>query len=122
MTTLAKHDPLEVAVTAAIQSGDVAELERLLREHPGLAQARLVDEGTNCGVSRSLLHVLTDWPGHFPNGPQVVKLLVAAGAEVNARVVGPHTETPLHWAASCNDVAVLDALLDHGAIWKRPGR
>jgi ankyrin repeat protein len=34
---------------------------------------------------------------------------------VNARFVGAHRETPLHWAASCDDVAVLDALLDAGA-------
>ncbi len=42
-------------------------------------------------------------------------MLVAAGADVNARFRGPHGETPLHWAASSDDVAVLDALLDAGA-------
>ncbi len=42
-------------------------------------------------------------------------MLVDAGADVNARFVGRHTETPLHWAASCDDVDVLDALLDRGA-------
>ena len=30
-------------------------------------------------------------------------------------------ETPLHWAASCDDVAVLDALLDAGADIHAPG-
>ncbi len=34
---------------------------------------------------------------------------------------GAHTETPLHWAASSNDVAVLDALLDAGADIEAPG-
>jgi uncharacterized protein len=34
---------------------------------------------------------------------------------VNARFRGPHAETPLHWAASSNDVEVLDALLEAGA-------
>jgi ankyrin repeat protein len=29
--------------------------------------------------------------------------------------VGSHNETPLHWAASSNDVAVADALIDAGA-------
>lgn len=38
-----------------------------------------------------------------------------AGADVNARFIGAHNETPLHWAASSNDVPVLDALIDAGA-------
>lgn len=66
-------------------------------------------------MSRTLLHVVTDWPGHFPNGAATVAVLVAAGADVNARFRGPHQETPLHWAASSDDVAGLDALLDPGA-------
>jgi ankyrin repeat protein len=40
---------------------------------------------------------------------------MAAGAEVNARSTGPPAETPLHWAASSDDVAALDVLHDHGA-------
>ena len=35
--------------------------------------------------------------------------------DVDARFVGRHRETPLHWAASSDDVAVLDALLVAGA-------
>nr|WP_232327911.1 ankyrin repeat domain-containing protein [Kibdelosporangium sp. MJ126-NF4] len=89
-------------------------LTELLVEHPELAQVRLRDD--SCGEERSLLHVATDWPGHFPEGPAIVAALVAAGADVNARFRGgAHTETPLHWAASCDDVAVVDALLDAGA-------
>jgi uncharacterized protein len=42
-------------------------------------------------------------------------VLVDAGADVNARFTGTHTETPLHWAASSDDIEVLDALLDAGA-------
>jgi ankyrin repeat protein len=42
-------------------------------------------------------------------------LLVEAGAEVDTPFVGPHKEKPIHWAASSDDVAVLDALLDAGA-------
>jgi ankyrin repeat protein len=51
---------------------------------------------------------VTDWPGHYPDGPQTIALLVDAGADVNARFTGSHRETPLHWAASNNDVAMLD--------------
>jgi hypothetical protein len=72
-------------------------------------------------MSRTLLHVATDWPGHFSNGAATVALLVEAGADVNARFRGPHAETLLHWAASSNDVEVLDALLDAGADIEAPG-
>jgi hypothetical protein len=96
---LETEDPLAVAVVAAIRAGDLASLTRLLGEHPGLARVRL-GTGNSCGMSRTLLHVVTDWPGHFPNGPLTVAALVAAGADVNALFAGPHTETPLHCAAS----------------------
>lgn len=114
---LSTEDPLAVAVVAAIHQGDVEQLEKLLTAQPELATARLGVEG----MSRSLLHVITDWPGHFPNGAATVASLAAAGADVNARFTGPHEETPLHWAASSDDVAVLDALLDAGADIEAPG-
>ncbi len=105
-------DPRAVAATGAVQAGDLAALERMLAADPWLATARIGD--WDC--YRTLLHAATDWPGHFPNGPAVVKRLVAAGADVNAHSrFSSHTETPLHWAASSDDVAVLDALLDAGA-------
>jgi uncharacterized protein len=107
-------DPTAQAVVNAIQTGDVPRLKRLLAEHPDLATAR-VDRNDRCGQSRTLLLIAADWPGHFPSGPAVVAALVEAGADVNARFVGPHNETPLHWAASSNDVGVLDALIDAGA-------
>src|SRR6185436_12260940 len=86
----------------------------------GLATVRLGNDEP-CGMSRSLLHVATDWPGHFPNGAATVAALIEAGADVNARFSGPHTETPLHLAASSDDVDVLDALLDAGADIEAPG-
>jgi uncharacterized protein len=77
MTTIAADAPLAVAVTEAIRAGDLAALRPLLRDHPDLAAARLGDERE----ARTLLHVATDWPGHFPNGPAVVAALVEAGAD-----------------------------------------
>ncbi len=109
---IATDEPIAVAAERAIHDGDVAGLKRLLADHPELARAAFGNEG---GMTRTLMHFVTDWPGHFPNGPQTVAVLVAAGADVNSRFTGPHTETPLHWAASSDDVAVLDALLDAGA-------
>ncbi|WP_127509391.1 ankyrin repeat domain-containing protein [Actinoplanes solisilvae] len=104
-------------VTAAVRGGDLPALRRMLIEEPGLATAR-VDDGR---TSRTLLHVATDWPGHYPNGVAVVTALIAAGAEVHGRFAGPHTETALHWAASTDDVDVLDVLLDAGADIDAPG-
>jgi ankyrin repeat protein len=108
------------AVVSAIQKGDVEALQQQLSQDPGLAAARIVDAR---GVGRTLLHIAADWPGHFPNGPQIVAILIAAGADANAAVANARTgaETPLHWAASSDDVAVLDALLDGGADIEAPG-
>jgi hypothetical protein len=116
---LAADDPLAVAATEIVQAGELERLAQLLQDNPSLATAHI---GTYPeGMSRTLLHAAIDWPGHFPKGPQVVQLLIDAGADVNARFTGPHTETPLHWAASCDDVDVLDVLLDNGADIEAPG-
>jgi ankyrin repeat protein len=68
--------------------------------------------------SRSPLHAVTDWPGYFPNGPEIVGLLVEAGADPNTRQ--PGGETPLHWAASSDDWHVAAALIDAGADINAP--
>jgi len=113
---LPSNDPVAVSLTKAIQGGDVTTLQQLLNSDPDLARVGIGDDGG----SRSLLHLATDWPGHFPNVSATIAALAAAGADVNARM-SPHpkdpncVETPLHWAASSNDVAALDALLDAGA-------
>jgi ankyrin repeat protein len=118
-TTISAGDPLAEHVMRAIHSGDVRELELLLGAHPDLARAQL--RAQNCDDTRSLLHIVADWPGHFPNAAAIVNLLAAAGADVNARGQGRVSETPLHWAASCDDIAVLDALLDAGADLEADG-
>jgi ankyrin repeat protein len=120
MMTLTRNEPLAVAVIEAIHKGDVEALQSLLKCNPGLATARLADskEGK---ASRTLLQVATDWPGHFPNVATTVGTLIAAGADVNAQSSGSPTETPLHWAASSDDVAALDALLDARADIEAPG-
>src|ERR1700736_5182835 len=113
MLSLHSDEPLAVAAVEAIRTGDIEALKRLLSENPGLATARI--------GPRTLLHVATDWPGHFPNGAATVTALIANGGDVNAQFTGRHSETPLHWAASSDDVAVLDALLDNGADIEAPG-
>jgi ankyrin repeat protein len=106
-------DALARALVNAIHIGDVVELRRLLTETPGLASARI--RGKDAG-SRTALHVVADWPGYFPCGPQIVGLLIDAGADPSAPThVDVPSETPLHWAASSDDVDVATALIDGGA-------
>ena len=40
---------------------------------------------------------------------------------MDAPSIGDHTETPLHWAASSDDIEALDTLLDAGANIEAPG-
>jgi len=101
------------AVLSAIRGGDLEHLRRLLRERPEVATGRF--------QGRTALHVVTDWPGYFPNGPQIVHLLIRAGANPSFRHPTRCDETPLHWAASSDDADVATALIDGGADLDVPG-
>jgi ankyrin repeat protein len=105
--------PATAAAVAAIRSGDLETLQRLIEEWPDLVTSRL--------DGRTALHVVTDWPGFYPNGPAVVAVLVAAGADPDVDTGGDRPETPLHWAASSDDLDVADALIDAGANLETPG-
>src|SRR5690348_1344677 len=110
-------DRVSIEVIAAIHAGDVATLQRLLADNPGLAASRL----GGIAKGRTPLPVVADWPGYFPNGPRVVQILIEAGADPNARDPDqPSSETPLHWAASSDDVDVAGALIDGGADVETP--
>jgi hypothetical protein len=108
------QDPVAVAAVHAIRTGDTAALASLLAEHPGLASEQIHE-------TRTPLHVAADWPGYFPGGPAVVRLLIDAGADPNAAPDGARAETPLHWAASSDDADVADALISGGADIETPG-
>jgi ankyrin repeat protein len=104
-------------VIAAIRAGDLDTLQRLLAGNPSIASSRL----GGIAKGRTPLHVVADWPGYFPNGPKVVRILIEAGADPNARASDqPNSETPLHWAASSDDVDVARALIDGGADLEAP--
>ncbi len=115
LDALIDTSPAGTAVRA-IHAGDLATLRRLLDPDPDLAVLPLAHLG-----GRTLLHVATDWPGHFPNVADTIALLIAAGADPNTPGPGPHPETALHWAASSDDIEAIDALLDGGADINAPG-
>ena len=101
----------------ALRAGDLDVCMAALERDPSLATAYFGDDRE----ARTALHVITDFPGHVPHAPQLIGLLAAAGADVDAPFVGSHAETPLHWAASCDDLDAIEALLDAGADIEAPG-
>jgi hypothetical protein len=114
----------------AIVSGDVATLERLLRQHPDLARARSTREHR-----ATLLHYVSangveGYRQLSPkNSAQIARILLDAGAEVDAEatVYGSGC-TPLGLVATSAPPAiagvqqdVIEVLLQHGARTDRPG-
>jgi ankyrin repeat protein len=98
----------------AIHAGDIDAVRRIVADTPELVAGPL----GGAFKTRTALHAVADWPGYFPNGPHIVRLLVAAGADPNTRSCGH--ESPLHWAASSDDVDVAAALIDGGADIEAP--
>jgi ankyrin repeat protein len=119
--TLAHGDPVAVRLTAAIHRGDLDPLRHLLIDRPELASARMIGRKGLDGGWRTPLHAATDWPGYFPAAPAAAALLLETGADPNADTGGDRPETPLHWAASTDDVDVALVLIDGGADLETSG-
>jgi ankyrin repeat protein len=104
--------PAEELVLAII-TGDIDTVAALLAANADLANQRIP------GNDRSMLHYATDWPGHYPEVATTIGLLVAAGADPDVAMPPGDSpgvaETPLHWAASSDDVDAVRALIDAGA-------
>lgn len=119
--TLEHGDPIAIKLTRAIHTGDLETLERMLRERAELAVVHMIGRhGVEDGW-RTPLHAASDWPGYFPAAPAAVTLLLEAGADPNDDTGGNCPETPLHWAASTDDVDVAVVLIDAGAELEMAG-
>jgi ankyrin repeat protein len=90
----------------ACDSGDVDAVSTLLAQNPDLVHA------TNPAADHAGwtgLHTAAQ-KGHL----DVARLLLAHGADPNAREAGDHTY-PLHWAAAHRHIDIVRALLDAGS-------
>lgn len=114
-------DPVAIGLTRAIHGGELDALRRLVDERPELATVHMIGRKGLEGGWRTPLHAATDWPGYFPAAPAAVALLLDAGADPNDDTGGDRPETPLHWAASTDDVDVAVVLVDRGADLETPG-
>jgi uncharacterized protein len=108
---LAPSDVRAVQLVDTIRTGTATALRLLIESDSSLVASR-IGETTE---TRTLLHVVTDYPGHVPEAAAKVAVLIAHGADVNAAFHGNHRETALHWAASANDTECINALLNAGA-------
>lgn len=117
--TLPARSPLAIRLKDALERGDTAALDRLIEERPGISSVLLVEDNGDVGRP---LHFYANAPGHRPHPAEIVGALVRDGADIDAPAIGAwHQETALHWAASNDDVELIDALLDAGADIERPG-
>ena len=97
------------AANEAIRSGDVRKLAQLLAENPELVHIRVIR-------NRTLVNQLADWPGRWPRRLESAALLIAAGADINARSdIDETAETTLQEAVSCYDAALTELLVEAGA-------
>jgi uncharacterized protein len=119
--SLPHGDPVAVELAGAIRGGELGALRRIVGERPELATVRMIGRKGLEGGWRTPLHVATDWPGYFPAAPEAAALLIGAGADPNDDTGGDCPETPLHWAASSDDVDVAVVLIDGGARLDIPG-
>jgi ankyrin repeat protein len=106
-TDIATTEPF-MAAFSALQSGDAAAFEALLRANPGLPNER----GTN---GNTLLNLAVSFAGRpdWKGGVSAIEALLAAGADVND--ANDRGWTPLHQTAYSNRTEIANILLEKGA-------
>ena len=94
----------EKMMIKAAKKGDVAAVKQLLKANKDLTNAKDTDDSTP-------LHCAA-WKGHV----EVVKALLDAGADINAKSRNDHYgDTPLHAASHGNQKEVVKVLIERGA-------
>ena len=94
----------EKMMIKAAKKGDVAAVKQLLKADKDLTNAKDTDDSTP-------LHCAA-WKGHV----EVVKALLDAGADINAKSQNDHYgDTPLHAASHGNQKEVVKVLIERGA-------
>jgi ankyrin repeat protein len=117
------------AAVDAIVSGDLARLEKLLSENPKLAQARSTREHRSTLLHYVSANGVEDFRQKTPkNIVEITKLLLKAGADVNAEsdaYGGGSTTlglvaTSIHPQQAGVQIPLMQFLLDHGARMDQP--
>jgi hypothetical protein len=120
------HPGFDEAV-AALKSGDVARLRVLIENDPGLVHARTnLDPPHHYFTGATLLHHVAGnptWEGAMPsNIVEVARLLLEAGADVDAMTLGPNAGTTMGLVVTSKQASdanvsgpLMDLLLKHGA-------
>jgi len=98
---LAAKPELDAFEAAAL--GETDRLRSLIDADPGVAAARSVDGFTALHLAAFFAHL------------EATRLLLDAGAEVDAVSSNPMRVTPLHSAAAAGDVAICRLLVERGA-------
>ena len=117
------------AAADAIVSGDVATLEKLLSENPDLVRARSTREHRSTLLHYVSANGVEDFRQKTPpNILDVTKLLINAGADLNAAsdAYGGRSTTLGLTATSCHpedagvQLPLMELLIDHGAVIDGP--
>jgi ankyrin repeat protein len=99
-----KQTDAAAAMLRAANGGDATAIRTLIDGDASLVHVR--DEHGSTPLHRAA------WKGHL----EAARVLIAAGADVNAQDRQPHYGgTPLHTAAHGNQRSVADLLIAHGA-------
>jgi hypothetical protein len=105
-------------LTEAAQASNVEEVQRLLAQDE--APQAIVADTKGVAMCRVMMSAIRFASGHEAESEQIVELMLAHGADIDARPDG--NWTPLHLAAYFNNRAMVALLLAHHADFTVPDK